>query len=645
MSKKKGLHPISGMDSVVTRVLRPMYDLLEGWMGLRGSKLDQVVTRRDLVESGLASVIIDGRTIATDNPSGDVISVTPGDSVLSLPGPVKKLTAVGSFAIIHLTWDAPSYKYISRFNVYRSTTDNFVTATKIGSTSSTQYADEIGKGTGSAPYYYWVRVESIAGKEGPLQSTAGVQGRTSYDSSYLLSTMTIKWEANTTYANGSYVIPSPASETGLWYRVISPTSNSGSVEPVWGKVVGDIVFDGALVWQAVLARTTLPVFQVGEVGGVRAVIMNTAYIGDASIESAKIGSLVADKITTGNLTATINMTSGLIRTAVSGYRVEMDNAGYPIWYGNGAKSDANGLFFVKPDGTAKVGGWSIASGNIHNGNSTLGLSNVDTDKPTIYIGSPVYGEPGIQLQYDLLNSSHKAYFGTSPESYLEIDSQGVKLGQSCDLQGAAAINNSSVYYESHFDGGTSGFSVVGSGGTFDTVDGNGLRCQFTTSGGNVLLGKRMGDTSMSIWDESILVFDVTFQSDISDYITLIANIGSWSGIRVGVEAITSDQTAINMAWQFRIYDGVTSFITVGIGELPLNRNFSRLRVRIKYTPSLVTAEIYHNGYGELLLSGSVSTQIPAFGTQSQSDFQLYLRNDIAGSKRVVLHNVKYWAKN
>lgn len=56
-----------------------------------------------------------------------------------------------------------------------------------------------------------------------------------------------------------------------------------------------------------------------------------ADITNATIESAKIGSLAADKITAGSLLATIDITTGKLRTATSGERLELDTEGVFVY--------------------------------------------------------------------------------------------------------------------------------------------------------------------------------------------------------------------------------------------------------------------------------------------------------------------------
>lgn len=70
--------------------------------------------------------------------------------------------------------------------------------------------------------------------------------------------------------------------------------------------------------------------------------VTTALIADAAITNAKINDLVADKITGGNITATIGVTSGLFRTATTGQRLEIRG---------GSASAVQGIEIYVPEGS------------------------------------------------------------------------------------------------------------------------------------------------------------------------------------------------------------------------------------------------------------------------------------------------------
>lgn len=77
------------------------------------------------------------------------------------------------------------------------------------------------------------------------------------------------------------------------------------------------------------------------------VYIDTALIRNATITSAQIASLAADKITTGNLTATVDVTTGVVKSSVS-----FGGAGF--WLG----SDGGTQKFYIGDGSTKYVSWN-----------------------------------------------------------------------------------------------------------------------------------------------------------------------------------------------------------------------------------------------------------------------------------------------
>lgn len=108
-------------------------------------------------------------------------------------------------------------------------------------------------------------------------------------------------------------------------------------------------------WQTLSGRFTVPANVIGfwiyfygsglSSGG-------TIFASNLRVIRAATGELIVDgAVTAAKLEADLVLAS-TFKTAASGYRTEISNSGsYPIWYGTGTKNDANGLFYVKTDGT------------------------------------------------------------------------------------------------------------------------------------------------------------------------------------------------------------------------------------------------------------------------------------------------------
>lgn len=94
--------------------------------------------------------------------------------------------------------------------------------------------------------------------------------------------------------------------------------------------------------------------------------ITNAKIADATILSAKIGNLVVDKLLSGNLNATIDVGTGILKFTIGGYSLYIGrgfgtSSQFFLWYGPtpaspAAATEAAGVIFFKTDGSAYFGG-------------------------------------------------------------------------------------------------------------------------------------------------------------------------------------------------------------------------------------------------------------------------------------------------
>lgn len=258
-----------------------------------GGGNDRIVTAQELIDGGIAS-----------NGSGGFLTTPPKN--LTKPPKVSGLTANGAFAAIYVQWNNPSFSNYSHTELWRADVDDIGMAVLIASTAVESYIDNVGS---SATKYYWARAVSDQGVKGDFNASAGTKGQTSYDPEYVKQLLTAtKWQANTTYA--PFQVVQPTTENGYQYIVIDG-GQSGSIEPTWPTTVNNTVTDGGIEWQCLDATKRLPLI-VGQLpDGSPAVFIDTAFIKNASITSAKIDNLVAEKITTGDLNADLHVLSKL----------------------------------------------------------------------------------------------------------------------------------------------------------------------------------------------------------------------------------------------------------------------------------------------------------------------------------------------
>ena len=112
------------------------------------------------------------------------------------------------------------------------------------------------------------------------------------------------------------------------YAWICTVAGAASTEATWSAITnfisGDLIVDGSVKAEAIAANAV-------------------------TAEKVNVTSLSAISADMGTITA------GTIKTAATGYRVEVSDTGdFPIWYGTGTKTEGNGLFYVKSDGSVYI---------------------------------------------------------------------------------------------------------------------------------------------------------------------------------------------------------------------------------------------------------------------------------------------------
>ncbi len=257
-----------------------------------GGDSSRLVSISDLVAGGIA------------DRNGTGVTIPQGN--LTTPPKVTGLAADGALASIIIGWVNPVFPNYSHTELWRASIDDIGQAVMIQQTPVESYIDMVGSGSTK---YYWARAVSTAGVKGDWNAAAGVQGRTGFDPTYVRDIMTSAvWQAVTPYAAYQYV--RPTEPNGYQYACIDG-GRTGGDEPAWPTTVGNTVSDGDIVWLCVAADARVP-FVVGtDPDGNPAVFIDTAYIEEATITSAKIFDLNVDKLVAGALKANVQLTSKL----------------------------------------------------------------------------------------------------------------------------------------------------------------------------------------------------------------------------------------------------------------------------------------------------------------------------------------------
>ncbi len=179
------------VDPGIRRAFDALREVVEVRDQGRGEFLDGNVTRRELVESGLATLGGTGGDGGTGGPVLEPPSDTPVDTTppLALTG----LTAWGTFEAIYLAWDQPRHRSHAFTKIYRApfrVPDGhggerpplFADAVLVGTSAANVFADLVGK---DQRHYYWITSVSTADIEGPINSVAGTLGMTAVGVDYI----------------------------------------------------------------------------------------------------------------------------------------------------------------------------------------------------------------------------------------------------------------------------------------------------------------------------------------------------------------------------------------------------------------------------------------------------------------------------
>jgi hypothetical protein len=335
----------------VARAIKGVLDVREGNLG---DPLDANVTFRDLVDGGLVEVQVvnrgTGSGVAGVTPAlglGSSSGYDPTTDLLPPPQPTD-LQAAGSFASVLLSWSIPSYSNHAFTEIWRADTNVLGSAVMVGTTTGSLYTDYLGNST---TRYYWVRLRSQANVVGAYNAVEGRVGQTAANPELLLESLageitedelfqdlgaridlidnpTTGLVTKVESVNGKYTVKvdnaghvsgfglastandaDPFSEFGIradkfW---VAPPAVSSDTEPTTGLFKGYVWLDTSVspattkYWTGSAWTTTpqaLP-FVVKTSGSNPGVYLPAAFIEDATITSAKIADLAADKITAG----------------------------------------------------------------------------------------------------------------------------------------------------------------------------------------------------------------------------------------------------------------------------------------------------------------------------------------------------------
>jgi len=149
-------------DPALRAFLASMKEALEVRLGRRGDAMEEAVTKRDLVDAGIA--VVKSPLLNTLGPS-----VVPQEGARVTPPVPLGVMAEGIFGGVSLAWENPftAYNVHAYAEIWRGESNDRGVATLIDSSRGTTFFDRL-TDTDDAEYWYWIRFVSEFGRLGPF---------------------------------------------------------------------------------------------------------------------------------------------------------------------------------------------------------------------------------------------------------------------------------------------------------------------------------------------------------------------------------------------------------------------------------------------------------------------------------------------
>ena len=351
MSKRTRKGQIPGLPGDTPAGLRSFLEAVKQAVeigeGQRGDPRDEKVTKRDLLDLGIAE---EGR--AREGSGGisigsgaQLVSTSPEPNRTVPPAP-KGFQANGAHTNAILEWAPPGYNNHGITEIHRSPSRSLGSASLVGTQASRIHADPVGSGS---TVWYWIRFVSDAGVPGPFSSPIKVETTPDFDAIRDSITAT-QWEPE--FAYGLFEAVSPTSAVTLGGAeirlIVTRAGITGANEPAWESELselGETITDGSVIWQAVEAGK-IPFLIDPETG---LVVIEGAAMREASIEALSVKDGFFDRITAAKGTLKqANISIANIFEAIVENEIKSDNfsAGSNGWRirRNGAFEFNGGLF-------------------------------------------------------------------------------------------------------------------------------------------------------------------------------------------------------------------------------------------------------------------------------------------------------------
>ena len=194
-TQRKSLATVpTGYQGQERRFAQSVSENLDVLTGRRGDIIDRAVTFRDLLDTGVLTLV---KGLGTGSTTGGVSVTNPNtvpEGPAQLPTRPLNFTASGGFGVIFLSWTLPPYRghdYVEIYRLQRTTGAAVPTLAQAEAAGVyTRYYGDLYQFTdtnvGSQQnWHYWIRAVNIDEVTGPFYSSTGVDATTALDYLYI----------------------------------------------------------------------------------------------------------------------------------------------------------------------------------------------------------------------------------------------------------------------------------------------------------------------------------------------------------------------------------------------------------------------------------------------------------------------------
>ena len=275
-TKLPAIPPIpSNVDPQLKTYLSAVDEALKVRLGRVGDPKDRAVTVRELIDSGLAENFLEEPfNLDAGTPPNTFIPVD-GVVDLAVPPDVTSFSGTGTFQKIILSWDLAQFGNFAFTEVWRHTSNNLGSATRIDTTRAQVWSDTVDF---NSNFYYWVRHVSTSNIVGQFAGAVNVTTSKITDAN-----------ADTAIAAGAIDAAEIKAGAITTDKIAADAVTAAKIETGTITAASGVIADAAITTAKIAdaAVTSAKILDANII---------TAKIADAAITEAKIGNAQVDTL-------------------------------------------------------------------------------------------------------------------------------------------------------------------------------------------------------------------------------------------------------------------------------------------------------------------------------------------------------------